>query len=66
MPSAVITTDELANFALASDKKMGRYFDCANGLEVGMGIPVKLVGKKCLYLIASIHPGGQANGVHHD
>jgi hypothetical protein len=66
MPSTVIAAHKLPKDALARNKKMGRYFETSNGLKVGVGIPVELIGKKCLHVSAAIQARWQANGVHDD
>jgi hypothetical protein len=63
MPRALFATDKLHQAAVASNYKMRRNLHIANLCEVGVGIPVKLVGKKRFYLVATIDAGRQTDGV---
>ncbi len=46
VPGTIIEIDELQDFTATQDQKMGGNLHTANGLEIRMGIPVKLVLKK--------------------
>jgi hypothetical protein len=66
VPSAVIATDELPNFAISADIKMCRNFQPLNTFEIGVLIPRQLVGEEGLHFITTILPGWQADGVQHN
>ena len=66
VPCALITADKLPKFALAPDVKVRRHLHAQDGLEVGVFIPVKLIGKQALDMIATVLPGWQADRVQHD
>lgn len=66
VPRALITTDKLPKFPLALDVKVGRHLHAQNGLEVGVFVPVKLVGKQALDLITAVLSWWQADRVQHD
>ena len=66
VPRALITADKLPKFTLALDVKVGRHLHAQNGLEVGVFVPVKLIGKQALDLIATVLSWWQADRVQHD
>jgi hypothetical protein len=51
MPGAVIATHKLPEFTPALNEKVRRDLQAFDLLEVGMGIPVQLVGKQLLHRI---------------
>ena len=57
MPGAVLTRHKLPQRARAADKKVRRHLHPPNALEVGMGVPVELVGEKALYVAVCKFPG---------
>src|SRR3990167_4936235 len=64
MPGAVVGGHELEQFAVAPNQEMGRDFGASNQLEVGVGVPVQLVGEQALDLVTTIVAGGQADGMN--
>jgi hypothetical protein len=66
MPSTLVTTDKLPNFASALDEEVRRDFQAANRLKIGMGFPIELVGKELLNGAIAKLAGWQADGVNHN
>lgn len=66
VPSALVSADKLPEFAIAANIKMRRDLHISDVLKIGMGIPVKLVGKQSLHFIATILTRWQTDGVKHD
>lgn len=66
VPGAVCAGDKLHHFARAKDQEVRRDFQSADGLKVGVGVPVQRVGEKLLDLRAAVLAGRQADRVHDD
>ena len=66
MPGTLVAVDKLPQRPVAFDEKVGRYFQAADALEVGMGIPVQAVHEQVLHGLAAVFPWRQADGMHHD
>ena len=66
MPGAVVATDELPKIAGTADEKVCRNSKPPNALEVGMRVPVELVGEQALHIAIAKLPRRQADGVNHD
>ena len=66
MPSAIITADKLPQSPITRNIKMRRHLHTANRLEVRVSVPVKLVSKQGLHLVATILAWRQTNRVHYD
>ena len=66
MPGAVMAADELLELAVAANKKVARHFHALDALEVGVLVPVELIGKEALHRVATIVSGWQTDGVQHD
>src|SRR5450830_1698582 len=66
MPGPLIAIDELPQFAIASDVEVRRHFQAADLTEVGVGIPVQLVGEQSLDFVTAILTRRQADRVQHD
>lgn len=66
VPGARVQGDELHQLAIAPNKKMRRHRQTANLLEVGVGVPVELVGKQLFDLWAAVLTRWQADGVDDD
>lgn len=65
MPSSVIATDKLPNFARPLNEKVRRNLKAPNTLKVRVCVPMELVGEQLLDFTAAIHTGWQADGVNH-
>ena len=48
MPSTLVATDKLPNFASALDEEVRRDFQAANRLKIGVSFPIELIGKELL------------------
>lgn len=66
VPRALIAADKLPKFPLALNVKVRRHLHAQDGLKVGVFVPVKLIGKQALDLIAAILAWRQADRVQHD
>jgi hypothetical protein len=66
MPGTVIGTDKLQQLTLAPDEKVRGHLKTLNTFEVGVQVPVKLVGKQTLNSVALILSGRQADAVQHN
>jgi hypothetical protein len=65
MPSALVTTDELNQFATTANQKMRRNFDPTQLLEIRVAVVVKGIGEKLFDGVATELSWGQADGVQH-
>jgi hypothetical protein len=54
VPGAVVAAHELPQFAAAAHIEMGQDLDAADGLEVGMRIPVQLGREELLDLVSAV------------
>ncbi len=66
MPGAIVAADKLPQAAISVDQKVGRNLNAANGLKVGVRVPVQPVGKESLDFVTAEHTGRQADGVDDD
>lgn len=66
MPGAVIGVDELLEFAIATDEKVARHFHALDTFEVGVLVPVQLVGKKALHIVTTILTRRKTDAMQHD
>ena len=66
VPCPVIATHKLPQRASAGNKEMRRNLQAANALEVGMRLPVELIGKEALDIAVAKLAGRQADGVDDD
>ncbi len=66
MPGAVVTADKLPKCASAADEKVRRNLKSLDALEVGMRVPVELVGEQALHIAVAEFPRRQADRVNHD
>jgi hypothetical protein len=66
MPSTLLATDKLPNFASALDEEVRRDFQAANRLKIGMSFPIELIGKELLNCAIAKLAGWQADGVNHN
>ncbi len=65
MPSAVVDADKLPKCAVASNIKVSRHLQAPDLREIGVSVPVQLVGEQRLNFVASILTGWQADRVNH-
>jgi len=66
MPGAVVAADELPERACAADKKVRRNLKPPDALEVGMRVPVELIGEQALHIAIAEFPWRQADRVKYD
>jgi hypothetical protein len=66
MPGAVVATDELLEFAMAPDKKVGRHLHPLDAFEVGVPVPVELVGEQALHIVTTILTRGKTDAMQND
>lgn len=66
VPSALVATDKLPEFARSLNEKMRRHLQATNALKVGVSFPIELVGEELLNSLPAVFAGRQADGVHHD
>ena len=66
MPGAVVATDKLPQFAIAADIKMRRYGQALYAFEIGVSVPVQLIGKQLLNLAAHVLARWQADAMQYD
>jgi Ca2+-binding RTX toxin-like protein len=64
MPSSVIATDKLPNFARPLNEKVRRNLKAPNTLKVRVCVPMELVGEQLLDFTTAIHTRWQADGVN--
>jgi hypothetical protein len=65
MPCSVIATNELKKAAVATNKEVGRNLQSAEGLKVGVRLPVQLVTKKLPHLGAAVIARGKTDRVNY-
>jgi len=63
MPGAVMHRYELEQFTVTTNHEVRRDFGSPDLLEVGVGIPVELVGEQALDFVSAIDAWGQADRV---
>lgn len=66
MPGPVVTADKLPEVPVALDVEVCGHLQPLDLLEVSVLVPVQLIGKQQLHLVATIHARGQANRVQHN
>jgi len=64
VPGSVVGADKLPQAAVSADIKVRGYLQAPDLREVGVGIPIQLVGEQRLHLLAAVLAGGQADGVN--
>lgn len=66
MPCTVVAADKLPKSAGAADEKVRRNLKPPDALEVGMRVPVELIGEQALHIAIAELPWRQADRVNHD
>ena len=66
MPGTVITADKLPELATAANIEMRGYGETPDALEIGVCLPVQLVGEQLLHFIAAVLTWRQTDRMQHD